>query len=564
MRLGSRAARARRSAFGPSVVSAAMSSGNGARSDGHEAQAHDVVVVGAGFAGMYMLHKLRDLGFDAVVVERADDVGGTWYWNRYPGARCDVESMQYSYSFDPELEQEWEWSERYSGQPEILRYANHVADKYDLRRDIRFETTVTAVDWDDDARQWHLQTDRGPYRARFVVMATGCLSTANVPQFEGAETFEGPTYHTGRWPHEGVDFDGKSVAVIGTGSSAVQAIPVIAAECRELTVFQRTPNYSVPARNQPLDPIEKADWKANYRELRARMVTEPAAMVLRLPGSEDLAKEASDDEFARRMEQRWAVGGFTFYRAYGDIALDAESNDRVAEFVRRKIAEVVHDPEVAAKLTPHNTIACKRPCLDTHYYETFNEPHVNLVDVSATPIERISPAGVVVDGTEYPVDAIVYATGFDAMTGTLLRMNITGRGGVRLADHWDAGPRTYLGLGVAGFPNMFTVSGPGSPSVLTNMIPSIEQHVDWIARCLVDLRERSTTVIEAEPDAEAYWVDHVNAVADLTLYPTCNSWYLGANIPGKTRVFMPLPGFPPYVEICEDVASDNYRGFALA
>ncbi|MCY4516585.1 MAG: NAD(P)/FAD-dependent oxidoreductase [Acidimicrobiaceae bacterium] len=541
-----------------------MSSGNGARSDGHEAQAHDVVVVGAGFAGMYMLHKLRDLGFDAVVVERADDVGGTWYWNRYPGARCDVESMQYSYSFDPELEQEWEWSERYSGQPEILRYANHVADKYDLRRDIRFETTVTAVDWDDDARQWHLQTDRGPYRARFVVMATGCLSTANVPQFEGAETFEGPTYHTGRWPHEGVDFDGKSVAVIGTGSSAVQAIPVIAAECRELTVFQRTPNYSVPARNQPLDPIEKADWKANYRELRARMVTEPAAMVLRLPGSEDLAKEASDDEFARRMEQRWAVGGFTFYRAYGDIALDAESNDRVAEFVRRKIAEVVHDPEVAAKLTPHNTIACKRPCLDTHYYETFNEPHVNLVDVSATPIERISPAGVVVDGTEYPVDAIVYATGFDAMTGTLLRMNITGRGGVRLADHWDAGPRTYLGLGVAGFPNMFTVSGPGSPSVLTNMIPSIEQHVDWIARCLVDLRERSTTVIEAEPDAEAYWVDHVNAVADLTLYPTCNSWYLGANIPGKTRVFMPLPGFPPYVEICEDVASDNYRGFALA
>ena len=541
-----------------------MSSGNAASSDGHETQARDVVVVGAGFAGMYMLHKLRGLGFDVVVVERADGVGGTWYWNRYPGARCDVESMQYSYSFDPNLEQEWEWSERYSGQPEILRYANHVADRYDLRRDIHFETTVTAVDWDDDACQWNLQTDRGAYRARFVVMATGCLSTANLPRFEGAETFEGPTYHTGRWPHKGVDFNGKSVAVIGTGSSAVQAIPVIAAECRELTVFQRTPNYSVPARNQPLDPAEQADWKANYRELRARMVTEQAAMVQRLPGNEDLAKEASDNEFTQRMEQRWEVGGFTFYRAYGDIALDAESNDRVAEFVRRKIAQVVHDPAVAAKLTPHNTIACKRPCLDTHYYETFNQPHVHLVDVSATPIERISPAGVVVDGTEYPVDAIVYATGFDAMTGTLLRMNITGRGGVRLADHWDAGPRTYLGLGVAGFPNMFTVSGPGSPSVLTNMIPSIEQHVDWIARCLVDLRERSTTVIEAKPDAEAYWVDHVNAVADLTLYPTCNSWYLGANIPGKTRVFMPLPGFPPYVEICEDVASDNYRGFALA
>ena len=552
------------SAFGPSVVSAAMSSGNGASSDGHEASGHDVVVVGAGFAGMYMLHKLRGLGFDVVVVERADGVGGTWYWNRYPGARCDVESMQYSYSFDPDLEQEWEWSERYSGQPEILRYANHVADRYDLRRDIHFETTVTAVDWDDDACQWHLQTDRGAYRARFVVMATGCLSTTNVPSFDGAETFAGPTYHTGNWPHEGVDFNGLSVGVIGTGSSAVQAIPVIAAECRELTVFQRTPNYTVPARNQPLDPDEQAHWKQNYRELRAEMFAQRAAMVQRLPDIEDAAKDLSEQDFNDRMEERWEVGGFTFYRAFGDVVLDAESNERVAQFVRDKIAKVVDDPEMAANLTPHNTIACKRPCLDTHYYETFNQPHVSLVDVSETPIERISPAGVVVDGQEYPVDAIVYATGFDAMTGTLLRMNITGRGGVRLADHWDAGPRTYLGLGVAGFPNMFTVSGPGSPSVLTNMIPSIEQHVDWIARCLVDLRERGTTVIEAEPDAEAYWVDHVNAVADLTLYPTCNSWYLGANIPGKTRVFMPLPGFPPYVEICEDVASDNYRGFALA
>ncbi len=541
-----------------------MSSGDGLNSNGQDPNAHDVVVVGAGFAGMYALHKLRGLGFDVVVVERADGVGGTWYWNRYPGARCDVESMQYSYSFDPELEQEWEWSERYSGQPEILRYANHVADRYDLRRDIHFETTVERVDWDDAGNQWRLQTDRGLYRARFVVMATGCLSTANVPQFDGASTFEGPTYHTGRWPHEGVDFSGMSVGVIGTGSSAIQAIPVIAAECRELTIFQRTPNYSVPARNEPLDPAEQARWKDSYRELRAKMAEQNAAMVQRLPDSEDLAKEASDESFNERMQERWEVGGFTFYRAYGDVALDAESNGRVAEFVRGKIAEIVDDPETAAKLTPHNTIACKRPCLDTNYYETFNQPHVRLVDVSDSPIERISAVGVVVDGQEYPVDALVYATGFDAMTGTLLRMNITGRDGVRLADHWDAGPRTYLGLGVTGFPNMFTVSGPGSPSVLTNMIPSIEQHVDWISRCLVELRERGTATIEPEPDAEAYWVDYVNAVADLTLYPTCNSWYLGANIPGKTRVFMPLPGFPPYVEVCEDVASDNYRGFALA
>ena len=525
---------------------------------------HDVVVVGAGFAGMYALHKLRGLGFDAAVVERASGVGGTWYWNRYPGARCDVESMQYSYSFDPELEQEWEWSERYSGQPEILRYANHVADRFDLRRDIQFETTVEHVDWVDDASQWRLRTDRGEFRARFVIMATGCLSTVNTPVFDGADAYEGPAYHTGRWPHEGVDFSGMSVGVIGTGSSAIQAIPVIAAECRKLTVFQRTPNYSVPARNGPLDPSEQADWKANYRERRARMLTQNAAMVQRLPDGEDFAKEASAAEFDDRMQERWDVGGFTFYRAYGDISLDAESNGRVAEFVRGKIAEVVDDPETAAKLTPHNTIACKRPCLDTNYYETFNLPHVHLVNVSETPIDRISAAGVVVDGREYPVDALVYATGFDAMTGTLLRMNVTGRDGVRLEDHWDAGPRTYLGLGVAGFPNMFTVSGPGSPSVLTNMIPSIEQHVDWIARCLVDLRSQGAVTIEPEADAEAYWVDHVNAVADLTLFPTCNSWYLGANIPGKTRVFMPLPGFPPYVEICEDVASDGYRGFALA
>ncbi|WP_419552745.1 flavin-containing monooxygenase [Candidatus Poriferisodalis sp.] len=541
-----------------------MSSGDGASSSGRKSYVNEVVVVGAGFAGMYMLHKLRGLGFDTVVLERADDVGGTWYWNRYPGARCDIESMQYSYSFDPELEQEWEWTERYSSQPEILRYANHVADRYDLRRDIRFETTVERVDWDDKARHWRLRTDRGEYRTRFVVMATGCLSTANTPQFDGIDSFEGDTYHTGRWPHEGVDLAGKSVAVIGTGSSAVQAIPVIAQECEELTVFQRTPNYSIPARNEPLDPHEQGQWKANYSDLRAKALKEMPAFLTRLPRSDDLAKDADPDEFVERLERHWEVGGFTFYWAYGDTALDPESNQRIAGFVRAKIADAVHDPEVAAKLTPHNTIACKRPCLDTSYFETYNLPHVRLVDVSESPIECISPAGVVVDGQEYAVDTIVFATGFDAMTGTLLRMNVTGRGGIRLAEHWDAGPRTYLGLGVTGFPNLFTVSGPGSPSVLTNMIASIEQHVNWIAECLGHLREHGIETIEAQPEAEAKWVDHVNAVADMTLYPTCNSWYLGSNIPGKTRVFMPLVGFPPYVEICDAAAADGYQGFALA
>ncbi len=527
-----------------------------------------MVVVGAGFAGMYMLHRLRGAGFDTVVLERGGGVGGTWYWNRYPGARCDVESLQYSYSFDEDLQQEWEWSERYSGQPEILRYANHVADRFDLFDDIRFDTTVAAATFDDDEACWHLDTETsdGPkrYQAQFVVMATGCLSSANTPDFAGLDSFAGPTYHTGSWPHEPVDFAGQRVGVIGTGSSAVQAIPVIAAQCAELTVFQRTPNYSVPARNEPLDEDRQTRWKARYAQHRTAALADNAALLYRLPTGTTSAKEADDDQFAETMEERWQTGGFTFYRAYGDVGLDTESNERIASFVRTKIAEVVDDPATAELLSPTNTIACKRPCLDTNYFETFNENHVTLVDVSTQPIERITPNGVVTGGVEYPLDVLVLATGFDAMTGTLLRMNITGRDSLTLAQQWEAGPRTYLGLGVPGFPNMFTVSGPGSPSVLTNMIPSIEQHVDWITDCLVHLRSQSASTIEATEQATEDWVHHVNAVADMTLYPTCNSWYLGANIPGKTRVFMPLVGFPPYVKICDEVAAEGYRGFEVA
>lgn len=514
-----------------------------------------------------MLHRLRGAGFDAVVLERAGGVGGTWYWNRYPGARCDVESLQYSYSFDEDLQAEWEWSERYSGQPEILRYANHVADRFGLRDGIRFNTTVTAATWDEREARWHLDTASGDdttrYSAQFVVMATGCLSSANTPDFDGLDSFAGPVYHTGNWPHEPVDFGGQRVGIIGTGSSAVQAIPVIASQCAELTVFQRTPNYSVPARNEPLADERQADWKAHYAEHREAAQSDNAALLYRLPTRTESAKEADDAEFARTMEERWQIGGFTFYRAYGDVGLDQESNSRIAQFVRTKIAEVVDDPETAKLLSPTNTIACKRPCLDTNYFETFNEPHVKLVDVSQNPIERITPDGVVTDGAEHPLDVLVLATGFDAMTGTLLRMNITGRDGLALAQQWEAGPRTYLGLGVPGFPNMFTVSGPGSPSVLTNMIPSIEQHVNWITDCLVHLRSRSAATIEATEQAAEDWVDHVNAVADMTLYPTCNSWYLGANIPGKTRVFMPLVGFPPYVKTCNEVAAEGYRGFEI-
>ena len=525
---------------------------------------YDAVIVGAGFAGMYMLHKLRESGFDAVVLERASDVGGTWYWNRYPGARCDVESLQYSYSFDKDLQQEWEWTERYSGQPEILRYANHVADRFDLRSDMVFDTSVTSVHWDESQSCWQLGTTNGNYSGRFTIMATGCLSSTNTPEFAGLEDFQGPIYHTGKWPHEEVDFSGKSVGQIGTGSSGIQALPVIASQCRELTVFQRTPNYSVPARNEPLSPQDQLEWKQEYEEKRAEALTQMPAILPLLPTVEENAKEVPEDDFKTTMEQRWDTGGFTFYGAYIDVVLDKESNERVAAFVRTKIAGIVKDPATAAMLTPDNTIACKRPCLDTDYYEAFNLDHVQLVDVASHPIDRITETGVQVGDKHYGVDVLVLATGFDAMTGTLLSMDIVGRDGVTLNERWEAGPITYLGLGVPSFPNMFTISGPGSPSVLTNMIPSIEQHVEWITDCLVNLRNQNKSTIEADPQAAAEWIDHVNSIADLTLYPTCNSWYLGANIPGKTRVFMPLVGFPPYVEVCEDVAANNYRGFQLA
>ncbi len=525
---------------------------------------YDAVIVGAGFAGMYMLHKLRGLEFDAVVLERASGVGGTWYWNRYPGARCDVESLQYSYTFDPDLQQEWEWTERYSGQPEILRYANHVADRYDLREDIVFDTSVTAVSWDEGESCWHLNTDGGNYSGRFVIMATGCLSSANTPDFKGLDDFEGEVYHTGKWPHEGVDFEGKTVAQIGTGSSGIQALPIIASQCKELWVFQRTPNYSVPARNQPLAEEEQSAWKNEYPQKRKQALEQVPLILPRIPLGEGSAKEAVEDEFLARMEQRWETGGFTFYGAYSDINSDKDSNERIAGFVRTKIAGIVKDPVTADLLTPDNTIACKRPCLDTGYFEAFNKDHVHLVDVAAHPIDQITKTGVQVGDKHYSADILVLATGFDAMTGTLLSMNITGRNETALTERWEAGPVTYLGLGVPDFPNMFTISGPGSPSVLTNMIPSIEQHVEWISDCLVNMRNAGRATIEAEPQAASDWVDYVNSVADMTLYPTCNSWYLGANIPGKKRVFMPLVGFPPYAKICDEVAADGYKGFQLA
>ncbi len=523
----------------------------------------DVVVVGAGFAGMYMVHKAREAGLSVHAFEAGSGVGGTWYWNRYPGARCDVESLQYSYEFSEELQQEWNWTERYAGQPEILSYANHVADRFDLRTDITFNTRITTAHFDEDAQVWRVATDGGhDIEARYLVLATGCLSSANTPKIPGLESFAGPTYHTGKWPHEGVDFAGKRVGVIGTGSSGIQAIPHIAAEAGHLTVFQRTANYSVPARNGALDPDEVAKVKANYPEIRATNAMEGSAFKTALPRGEGSVLEVDDAERHADFERRWEHGGFVFLQGFIDTMLSEEANRYAADFARSKIREVVSDPATAEILSPKQLIGCKRLCLDTEYFETYNRPNVDLVDIAANPIAEITPQGVQTDEF-YELDVLVLATGFDAMTGSITRIDIRGRDGQTIADAWSAGPKNYLGLGVEGFPNMFTITGPGSPSVLTNMLVSIQQHVDWIARCITDLDADGVTTIEPTNEAQTEWVTHVNSIADVTLYPSCNSWYLGANVPGKTRVFMPLIGYPDYVERCDAVAADGYAGFAL-
>jgi len=533
-------------------------------SDREPTQQYDAVIVGAGFAGLYMLHRMRGLGLRARVIEAGDGVGGTWYWNRYPGARCDVESMEYSYQFDAELQQEWEWKERYASQPEILAYVNHVADRFDLRRDIQFETRVLSAVFDETASRWTVETDQGDrISARFCVMATGCLSSANTPDFPGIERFAGATYHTGHWPHEGVDFSGKRVGVIGTGSSAIQSIPLIAREAEQLFVFQRTPNYSVPAHNGPLSRETQARIKADYAGFRERNAQTAFGLGADYMRDEALVTEASPEELRATYVERWGNGGLQFLGAFSDLMFDASSNETAAEFIREKIGELVDDPATAELLSPHTVVGCKRLCVDTDYYKTFNRKDVALVDISESPIEEITERGLRVAGDEYELDAIVFATGFDAMTGALVRIDVRGAGGTPLKEKWAAGPRTYLGLATAGFPNLFTITGPGSPSVLSNMLPSIEQHVNWIADCIGYLEGQGLHRIEATPEAEEEWVAHVNEVAGSSLYPNCNSWYLGANVPGKPRVFMPYLGFPPYVEKCNEVAAKAYEGFTL-
>ena len=521
----------------------------------------DAIVVGAGFAGMYMLHRLRGLGFSARVYEAGGGVGGTWYWNRYPGARCDVESMQYSFSFSEELDQEWNWSEKYAPQSEILSYANHVADRFDLRRHIVFDTRLTAATFDEVENCWRVETDRGDkVSAKFCIMAVGCLSAPNRPHFKGLEDFQGPIYHTGEWPHEGVDFTGLRVGVIGTGSSAIQSIPIIAQQASALTVFQRTATYSVPAWNEKLTPEYRQSIKADYPALRAKARARPTGFYF--PFNMKSALEASPEEREKQYEEAWAKGGLPFLGSFGDLLFEKSANDTIADFARRKIRSIVKDPKTAELLCPDNIFGCKRLCVDTGYFETYNLPHVDLVNIRATPIDKITPEGIRTTDKDYPLDIIVFATGFDAMTGSLLKIDIAGRDGVKLQDTWSAGPVNYLGLQVPGFPNMFTITGPGSPSVLANVILAIEQHVEWLGDLLRHAQAQGITEIEAHATAQESWMAGVRDSADRTLYPRANSWYTGSNVPGKPRVFMPyIGGVGRYRQICEQMVADGYKGF---
>ncbi|WP_310496779.1 NAD(P)/FAD-dependent oxidoreductase [Sandarakinorhabdus sp.] len=525
----------------------------------------DALIVGAGFAGMYMLHKLRAAGIGATVVEAGSGVGGTWYWNRYPGARVDIQSLEYSFGFDEQLEQDWRWSERYAPQAELLRYADHVADRFDLRRDMRFGVRVTAAHWHEAAQRWHVETDVGArYDCRYLILATGCLSIPTDVTFPGIEDFQGPVYRTSRWPHEGVDFAGQRVGIIGTGSSAIQSIPIIAGQAEHLTVFQRTPNYSMPAHNGPIPDEDFQAWASDPRGYRARS-RDTGGGFQNEARPDALAMATAPDDIRTELERRWAWGGFRILGAFADSGIDPEANRIVHDFIAEKIRAQVADPEVAALLTPKDhPFGTKRPCVDTGYYATFNRPNVALVDLHAAPITTFNAGGIATTARQHDFDAIVLATGFDAMTGAIDRIDLRGIDGLQIKDHWAEGPRTYLGLMVAGFPNMFTITGPGSPSVLTNMINSIEQHVEWIAQCLAWLGQRQQASIEASAEAEADWCRHVTEAVTPTLLPQANSWYMGANVPGKPRMFMPYAGgLNTYTEICRQVVAKGYEGFVV-
>ena len=522
----------------------------------------DAVVIGAGFGGLYALYKLREIGLSVRGFEAAADIGGTWYFNRYPGARCDVESLDYSYSFSRELADEWRWSERFATQPEILRYINHVADRFDLRRHITLATRVTGAAFDEDTTLWTVTTGSGErVRCRFVIAAAGSLSLPKPPDFEGLDEFRGRWVQTGAWPHDGVELAGKRVAVIGTGSSGMQAIPIIAAGAAHLTVFQRTANFSAPAMNGPVDPAHEAAVRADFQGYRrALMETAGGARHPLMTGLPAL--QVSEAERAAKYEEAWNFAAFALQTVFSDLMVDEAANETAAEFVRAKIRTAVKDPAVAERLTPRGyPFGAKRLVFETGYHETFNRPDVDLVDLRETPIERITPTGIRTSEADHPVDLIVFATGFDAMTGPLLAMDLRGTGGLTLEQAWADGPLTFLGLMVAGFPNLFTINGPGSPSVLTNMVAAIEQHVDWIADCIEHMRANGLRRVEAGAEAQLAWAEEVRRMADYTLFPRANSWYMGANVPGKPSVFLAyVAGLGTYAKRCEEIARAGYEG----
>ena len=525
----------------------------------------DALIIGAGFSGLYQLYSLKKLGLSAKVIEAGSGVGGTWYWNRYPGARCDSESFTYSYTFSKELFKEWEWTERYPGYAEVIKYLNYVADKFCLKNDIYFEKKVISAHYNQN-NNWTVKTDSlEEFESKYLITAVGCLSSKNIPNFNGADSFLGESYHTSDWPHDEVDFTNKRVGQIGTGSTGIQSAPEIAKKSKHLTIFQRSANYSVPASNYPLSPEFKKYIKENYEEIKNTIQSNTNGHFFKF--SKQKILDTSIEEREKIFEKAWLKGGLGFRACFNDIAFNKEANDLASDFIKRKICKIVKDPKKAKILTDiDHAFASKRPPIDTNYFETFNKDNVTLIDLKSSPIESITSKGVKTADKEHELDILVYATGFDAMTGPLLNIDIRGRDGIKLKDVWSEGPKTFLGIQISGFPNLFTITGPGSPSVLCNMIVPIEQHVEWINDCIIYMEKNEIDYIEATQGSMENWTKHVDDVANETLFIHAKkSWYYGANIPGKPRGFMPYPGgMSRYKAICNFVANQNYLGFKFS
>jgi len=521
---------------------------------------YDVLIIGAGVSGLFMSYRLKSMGLSVLVLEKADQLGGTWNWNRYPGARCDIPSLEYSYQFDEDLQQDWNWSEKYSAGTEILEYLKHVADRFDLKEGINFEEEVVQAKYDEENTLWSVKTSKSEYESKFCIFATGCLSVPNKPNIKGIESFEGEVLQTASWPREKIDFSGKNVAIIGTGSSSIQTIPEIAKDVKNLYVFQRTPNYSIPSNNGPMDTEVEKNVKSRYSEFRKENYLNGFGIAS--DSGEAFISESDLEEVNSQLEENWNSSGLGFFGGYADIPVDVSSNEVAASFVRNKIKEVVKDPETAEKLCPEYHIGGKRLCVDTGYFETFNKDNVHLIDINQDPISQVGAETIEANET-YQIDILILATGFDAMTGALTSLDILGRNEINLKDQWKEGAKSYLGLGVTNFPNLFTITGPGSPSVLSNMMPSIEQHVNWIADCIGWMSENNKSVIESTETAEDEWMQLVNEIADTTIFTSTKSWYNGSNIEGKAKSFLPFIGVPAYTEKLEEITAADYQGFVF-